>query len=124
LPALRRVVEQVRLACQVTAPVLLVGDPGTGKDWLARTIHYQGAGREGAFAALDCRRLPAPAVAHVLFREGPAGQGLTTVYLDEPACLPREMQARLHEWLTDAPAPVSPERRGAGSPARGRPAGQ
>jgi hypothetical protein len=73
LPALRRVVEQVRLASQVTAPVLLVGDPGTGKDWLARTIHYQGASREGAFAALDCRRLPAAAVGHVLFREGPAG---------------------------------------------------
>ena len=40
-PALRRLAEQVRLAGRTTAPVLLVGEPGVGKQTLARLIHYQ-----------------------------------------------------------------------------------
>src|SRR5207248_1354178 len=57
-PALRRLAEQARLAAQTTAPVLLIGEPGTGKQTLARFIHYQGPNRERPFAAVDCARLP------------------------------------------------------------------
>src|SRR4051794_5555331 len=60
LPAVRRLAEQVRLAAGVTVPVLLLGEPGTGKQALARAIHYLGPSRERAFAALDCARLPPP----------------------------------------------------------------
>src|SRR4051812_1557939 len=59
LPIVRRLAEQVRLASRVRVPVLLVGAPGTGKETLARLIHSHGPDREGAFAALDCTRLPA-----------------------------------------------------------------
>ena len=41
-PALRLFAEQVRLAAATTAPVLLIGEPGTGKQTLARRIHYEG----------------------------------------------------------------------------------
>jgi transcriptional regulator with AAA-type ATPase domain len=112
LPALRRLVEQARLASRVTAPVLLVGEPGAGKQTLARAIHYQGPRREAAFAALDCTRLPPAAVAAVLFEGGtgspPARRGaLGAVYLQEPARLPRDLQLRLCEWLAAA-GPESP----------------
>src|SRR5262249_23843529 len=40
--SLQLAVEQVRLACETRAPVLLLGEPGTGKHWIARTIHHQG----------------------------------------------------------------------------------
>jgi DNA-binding protein Fis len=109
VPAVRRLVEQVRLACRVRVPVLLLGEPGSGKQTLARIIHYQyqGPDRDRPFVALDCRRLPPTALASALFGEwaGPGGAG--TFYLKEPVCLPRELQLRLCEMLavdrTDRP---------------------
>lgn len=95
LPALRRLVEQVRLASQVTTPVLLVGEAGTGKQTLARTIHYLSARREGACAVLDCRHLPPEAVSNLLFGQ----EGLAAVYLREPAYLPRDVQLLLCERI-------------------------
>jgi len=96
-PAMTRVREQVRLAAQLQAPASLLGEPGTGKRWLARCIHRQSARREGTFALLNCPGLPQQALAEALFGEG----GLTrrrqlgTLYLHEPGHLPREMQDRL-----------------------------
>ncbi len=104
-PAQRRLVEQVRLASQVDVPVLLVGEGGTGKQWLARTIHQQGKARERTFALVDCARLSPVALAGVLFGEpGLCRRAYVgTVYLREPARLPRELQARLCELLATPP---------------------
>lgn len=38
--AIRRVREQVRVAAQASARVLIVGPPGSGREHIARTIHY------------------------------------------------------------------------------------
>jgi transcriptional regulator with PAS, ATPase and Fis domain len=101
VPAVRRLAEQARLASQVAVPVLLVGEAGTGKQTLARVIHYHSPAREQAFAALDCRRLPPAALAAVLFGERGAGRGPAgAVYLREPACLPRDLQLRLCDLLS------------------------
>src|SRR5207248_4611636 len=69
LPAFQRVIEQVHLASQTDVPVLLVGEPGTGKQWGARTIPHQGTTRAGRFAGLDCARLPPALLSAVLLRE-------------------------------------------------------
>jgi arginine utilization regulatory protein len=99
LPGMRRLVEQARLASQVTTPVLLVGEAGTGKQTLARTIHYLSARREGSCAVLDCEHVPSAALAALLF--GPRGgrEHLAAVYLREPASLPRDVQLRLYEMI-------------------------
>jgi transcriptional regulator with AAA-type ATPase domain len=104
LPALQRVVQQVLLASQSHMPVLIQGEPGTGKSWVARTIHYQGVTAEAPFIALDCGRLPSVALAAVIFgdRELQGTQG--TLYLREPSRLPREGQARLCDLLGEADA--------------------
>jgi DNA-binding NtrC family response regulator len=102
-PAMQRVAEQVGLASRLRIPVLLIGEEGTGKQWLARTIHRESAERESVFVALDCKHLPVAALVRVLF--GPGGwmqRGTATLYFREPAYLPREVQARLHEVLTGA----------------------
>ena len=98
LPGMRRLVEQVRLASQVTTPVLLVGETGTGKQTLVRTIHYLSERREGVCAVLDCQHLPPSAISKLLFGQ----EGLAAVYLREPAYLPRDVQLLLCERIAQS----------------------
>jgi PAS domain S-box-containing protein len=101
-PALRRVLEQVRLAGQTQVSVLIVGEPGSGKHLVARIIHHQGTLSEKYFAALDCAGLPEPALKAALFGENGLlnRPDLGTLYLAEPSCLPRDLQARIVETLS------------------------
>jgi transcriptional regulator with AAA-type ATPase domain len=101
VPAMRRVIDQVRLAAQVRVPVLIVGERGTGKQWLARAVHAMSAERSRPFVALDCARLPPTALAGVLLGDGElAGpRDIGTLYLSEPTSLPRELQQRLAALL-------------------------
>jgi transcriptional regulator of acetoin/glycerol metabolism len=102
---LRQVVDQARLASQTRVPILITGEPGTGKQWLARTIHYQSAAREVAFVSLDCAHLPPGVLAGLLFGAG----GLVwradvgTLYFQEPDRLPRDLQDRLIALAADSP---------------------
>jgi transcriptional regulator with AAA-type ATPase domain len=104
LPAMRRVAEQVRLAAQVCVPVLIAGERGTGKEWLARTIHALGSDRRKPFVALDCGRLTGAVLSGILFGEGELAQTTDagTIYLREPSRLPREVQQRLIALLATA----------------------
>jgi DNA-binding NtrC family response regulator len=101
LPAMRRVADQARLASSIRSCVYLVGEAGTGKAWLARAIHQNGPDRERAFARVDCARLPAGAVAEILFGGTALLQrpGIGTIYLNSPSRLPQDVQSRLHDWL-------------------------
>jgi transcriptional regulator with PAS, ATPase and Fis domain len=99
LPAMRRVVEQARLAGQGRMPATLVGEVGTGKHWLARAIHQSGPGRERSFASVDCRTLPTLLLEELLLEPRGRRMPLGTVYLREPADLPRELQDRLAQLL-------------------------
>ena len=94
-PAIRRLAEQVRLASSIAAPVLITGEQGTGKETLARLIHYRGARGETALAALDCAHVPAPAIASLLFGDGPMPGRPGAIYLREPGSLPRDLQLQL-----------------------------
>jgi len=99
------VLEQVRLACQTKVPVLIVGEPGSGKHQVARIIHHQGTQAEKYFAALDCVGLPEPALKAAMFGENGLlnRPDLGTLYLAEPSCLPRDLQARIVETLSVDP---------------------
>jgi DNA-binding NtrC family response regulator len=103
LPAMQRLAEQVRLAGQTRAGVLIIGEPGTGKQFLARIIHHQGTNRERAYVALDCAGLPPTAISGVLFGAGGLMRRseIGTIYLRQPAALPRDLQAQLNEWLAE-----------------------
>ena len=54
-PSHRRLLDQVRLAAASKTPVLIVGEPGTGKRQVARTIHQQGPGRQRPLVAVRLR---------------------------------------------------------------------
>jgi transcriptional regulator with AAA-type ATPase domain len=105
VPAVRRLAEQVRLAAGISVPVFLTGEAGTGKETLARVIHYYSAAGERPLATLDCTRLPPAAIAELLFGEsGPAPGRPGAFYLREPGQLPRDLQLRLCRVVAAAPA--------------------
>ncbi len=47
--------------------MLIVGEPGTGKRQVARTIHQHGPDRHRPFIAFDCEALPAEILERELF---------------------------------------------------------
>jgi DNA-binding NtrC family response regulator len=102
-PVAERFVAQVRLAAQTAAPVWLVGEPGSGKETTARVIHHSGIRREQTFVGIDCAGLQPYLIESLLSGHG----GLTgsdrvgTVYLKDPAALPRDVQQSLAELFTD-----------------------
>ncbi len=55
--AMLRVAEQLTVARQTRAGVLICGERGSGKEHLARAIHYESPWRTRSFVPLDCRRL-------------------------------------------------------------------
>ncbi|MFK7778795.1 MAG: sigma 54-interacting transcriptional regulator, partial [Gimesia sp.] len=56
--AMQRVLRQLELAIDSTQPVHFWGEPGTGKEHLARVIHFESERRRKIFIPLDCEILP------------------------------------------------------------------
>jgi DNA-binding NtrC family response regulator len=94
-------------------PVLLLGETGTGKEVVARTIHRQGP--IGPFVAIDCAALVGPLMESELFGHvkgsftGAAANKLGliemanggTAFFDEIGELPLEMQSKLLRVLQE-----------------------
>jgi len=66
-PAHRRLLDQVAAASASGVPVLIVGEPGTGKRLVARTIHQLGGSHPAPFVPLDCAALPPEVLERELF---------------------------------------------------------
>ncbi|MEO6810405.1 MAG: sigma 54-interacting transcriptional regulator [Isosphaeraceae bacterium] len=106
-PAHRRLLDQVRAAALANVPVLIVGEPGTGKRTIARTIHQQGPNPRTSLVPFDCAALSPEVIERELF--GPDGdrpdaklnlpEGATVLLVDVFE-LPRDLQARLAStWI-------------------------
>jgi transcriptional regulator with PAS, ATPase and Fis domain len=112
--AMRRVVAQVELAQRSAACALFCGAPGTGKEHLARVIHFGSPTRSGTFVPLDCRRLGADELQRVInrileahrgdpaARSASASQLPATVFLADVEFLPRDLQEQLVDALASA----------------------
>lgn len=53
-PAMKEVVELISKAARSDVPALIIGEPGTGKEIVARAIHLGSSRSAGPFVALDC----------------------------------------------------------------------
>jgi DNA-binding NtrC family response regulator len=94
-------------------PVLIVGEPGTGKETVARAIHSASLRAKGPLLALDCKAVAANIIDSELFghekgafpgaftaKTGKLIQSDTgTLVLDDIACLPAETQELLDRML-------------------------
>jgi transcriptional regulator with PAS, ATPase and Fis domain len=90
-------------------PVLILGETGTGKELVARCVHFSGARKTGPFIPVDCSAITVTLFESELFgyvRGAFTGasrdhSGLFqaahtgTLFLDEIGELPRELQAKL-----------------------------
>lgn len=105
--AMMRVLNQIDLACRSDVPITLVGEGGTGKEHIARTIHYETRTDRRPFVPVDCRRLSARELKPILRRlsEGDVPPGTVpddpfsasglrpgTVFLAHVDHLPRDLQ--------------------------------
>ncbi len=101
-PATNRFLSQLRHAAEATAPLWLSGERGSGKETAARVVHHSGARRNAAFITLDCAGIQPYLIESLLFGRGAFLEGghAGTVYLKEPAALPRDVQQRFADLFT------------------------
>jgi len=122
--AVDRLRREVEVAAASHAPVLIVGEHGSGREAVARRIHATGPRADGPFVELMCAGAGPDLLA-------PHGHGDErgrrrlllaaggTLYLQDVERLPEEAQRRLAEYLSDSPD-VRPIASTTGAPALGR----
>lgn len=64
---MERIFEQVKMVSRSRATVLIQGDSGTGKELVARAIHYNSDRKNGPFITTNCAALPEGLVESELF---------------------------------------------------------
>lgn len=111
--AMRRTAEAARLAAATDSLVLLTGESGTGKDYLARYIHDHSERAGGPFFSLNCAGVPLDLAESELFGHEPGAftgagarsRGLVelaeggTLLLNEIGELTLQLQAKLLTFL-------------------------
>ena len=112
-PEFRAALAVAAKAARNRLPILIVGEPGTGKETVARAIHAASLRAKGPLLALNCKAVPANIIDSELFgHEKGAFPGAFapkvgklvqadggTLLLDEIGALPPETQERLDRVL-------------------------
>ena len=112
---IRHVQHLVLKVAEADAPVLITGEPGTGKEFVARAVHDKSVRASGPFVALNCGSLAEEALEAELFghekgavlgasesRQGQLAKAAGgTVFLDEVAKLSPKLQLALVRLLTE-----------------------
>jgi PAS domain S-box-containing protein len=114
-PALLEVLANVTRVARTDAAVLVTGETGTGKELIARAVHFSSRRRDQPLIKVNCAALPSGLVESELFgHEKGAFSGAIakrlgrfeladggTIFLDEIGELPREAQAKLLRALQE-----------------------
>jgi two-component system, NtrC family, nitrogen regulation response regulator NtrX len=113
--AMRKVMAQVERVAASESRVCILGETGTGKELVARTLHERSPRSSGPFITLNCAAVPAELIESELFGHekgsftGAATRHLGkfeqaqhgTIFLDEIGDMPLSMQAKLLRVLEE-----------------------
>ena len=108
-PTFLRVKSLILKSAQCDVPILIEGETGTGKEGVARAIHYLGSRRDRPFIPVNCGAMPDNLIENELFGHEKGAYtdanqkqiGLIaqadggTIFLDEVECLSLKGQASL-----------------------------
>jgi formate hydrogenlyase transcriptional activator len=114
-PSLQEVLNKARIVAPTDSTVLVLGETGTGKELVARSIHELSGRRENTFVKLNCAAVPSGLMESELFGHekgaftGAVSQKIGrielaqkgTLFLDEIGELPLELQPKLLRVLQD-----------------------
>jgi DNA-binding NtrC family response regulator len=111
-PAMQKVRARAELLSQVNAPVLIIGEPGSGKDVTARLVHKLSVRSGFRFVKVNCSALSGDFLENELFGYGRAAASQVktcklelahrgTILLEEIAEMPTGLQSKLLRVLQD-----------------------
>ncbi len=108
-------VKLIRQGAPTDVPILLIGETGTGKELLARSVHKKSKRKDGPFLAVNCGAIPSNLIeSHLFGHEKGAFTGAIssrkgyfeeasggTLFLDEIGELPVDMQSHFLRVLQE-----------------------
>lgn len=114
-PSFVKVLQRIRLIARINAPVLLLGETGTGKELFASAIHFLSSRRKGPFIPVNCGTIPVQLFENELFGHAEGAytdakkfqKGFVaeaekgTLFLDEVDSIPPAAQVKLLRFLQE-----------------------
>ncbi len=113
--AMQSIYHLIGMVAQKTSTVLIEGETGTGKELIARAIHYSGPRKDQALVSVNCGAIPSNLLEDELFghvkgaftnahqhrigRFEQANHG--TLFLDEVSSMPMDLQIKLLRVLQE-----------------------
>jgi len=114
-PGMQQVYRMVTMVAQKTSTILISGETGTGKEVVARAIHYNGPRKDHPLVCVNCAAIPANLLEDELFghvkgaftgahqhrigRFEQANRG--TLFMDEIGSMPLDLQVKLLRVLQE-----------------------